>query len=51
MTFHLMFVHNTFNSVLIAEWSPFGERLPIRLAGCSHSIQFIYNFSYFPCWF
>ena len=23
--FHLMFVHYTFSSVLVAEWTPFGE--------------------------
>ena len=25
VVFHLMFVHYTFSSVLVAEWSPFGK--------------------------
>ena len=29
MTFHLMFVHNTFSSVWVAEWPPFGKELPL----------------------
>ena len=36
--FHLVFVHNTFSSVWVAEWSPFGKELPTRLAVCSHCI-------------
>ena len=28
--FHLMFVHYTFSSVLVAEWSPFGKKLRTR---------------------
>ena len=32
--FHFMFVH-TFGSVWVAEWPPFGEWLPARLAICS----------------
>ena len=38
MTFHLMVVHNTFSSVWVAEWLPFGKELPTRLAMCSHCI-------------
>ena len=46
--FHLMFVHYTFSSVLAAEWPPFGEKLPTRLAICSH-FSFVYlYFYYFP---
>ena len=30
--FHPMFVHYTFSSVWVAEWPPFGEKLPARLA-------------------
>ena len=42
---HLMFVHYTFSSVWVAEWSPFGKQLPARSAICSHcllSICYIY---------
>ena len=28
--FHLMFVHYTFSSVWVAEWPPFGKKLPAR---------------------
>ena len=31
MTFHLMFVHNTFSLVLVAEWPPSGKELPLGL--------------------
>ena len=51
VTFHPMFVHNTFSSVWVAEWPPFGKELPARLAVCSHCILSICNFSYFPSWF
>ena len=27
--FHLMFVHYTFSSVWVAEWPPFGKKLPL----------------------
>ena len=46
--FHLMFVHNTFSLVWVAEWPPFGKELPNPLALCSHCILPIGNFSYFP---
>ena len=36
--FHFMFVHYTFSSVCVAEWPPFGKKLPARLAICSHYI-------------
>ena len=48
VTFYLMCVHYTFNSVLVAEWPPFGKELPFRLAVSSHCILSICNFSYFP---
>ena len=51
MTFHLMFVHNTFSSVWVAELPSFGKELPTRLAECSNCILSICNFSYFPFWF
>ena len=35
MTFHLMFVHDTFSSVWIAEWPPFVF---------SHCVFFIFGF-------
>ena len=35
MTFHLMFVHIIFSSVLVAEWPPFGKVLPPWLTICS----------------
>ena len=42
MMFHLMFVHYTFSSVLVAEWPRewprFGNLLPTRLAICTHCI-------------
>ena len=41
--FHLMFVHYTFSSVWVAEWPPFGKKLPARLAIGSHSILSICN--------
>ena len=46
--FHFMFVHYTFRSVWVAEWPPFGKKLPARLAICSHCILsfcYIYLFS------
>ena len=46
--FHFMFVHYTFSSVLVAEWPPFGEKLPARLAICSHCILSICNIYLFP---
>ena len=46
--FHLMFVHHTFSSVLVAEWPPFVKKLPARLATCSHCILFICNIYLFP---
>ena len=42
-----MFVHYTFSSVFVADWSPFGKEMPIWLAVCSHFILSICNFSYF----
>ena len=41
--FHFMFVHYTFSSVWVAEWPPFGKKLPARLAICSHCILSICN--------
>ena len=46
MTFHLMFVHNTFSSVWVAELPPFGKKLSTRLVVCSHCILSICNFSF-----
>ena len=43
MVFHFMFVHYTFSSVCVAEWPPFGKKLPARLATCSHCILSICN--------
>ena len=31
MTFHLIFVHITFSSVMVAEWPSFGKELLTRL--------------------
>ena len=50
MTFHLMFVHNTFSSAWVAKWPYFGKELPTRLAMCFHcilSILSIFSFSRF----
>ena len=46
--FHLMFVHYTLSSVLVAEWPPFGKQLPARLAICPHCLLSICNFYLFP---
>ena len=46
--FHFMFVHYTFSSVWVAEWPPFGKKLPARLAICSHCILSIFNIYLFP---
>ena len=46
--FHFMFVHYTFSSVWVAEWSPFGKWLPTRLAICPHCILSICNSYLFP---
>ena len=43
--FHFMFFNYTLSSVWVAEWPPFGKKLPARLAICSHcflSICYIY---------
>ena len=46
--FNFMFVHYTFNSVWVAEWSPFWKYLPARIAFCSHCILSICNIYLFP---
>ena len=46
--FHFMFVHYTFSSVWVAEWPPFGKKLPARLAMCSHCMLSICNIYLFP---
>ena len=46
--FHFMFVHYTFSSVWVAEWPPFGKKLPAWLAICSHCILSICNIYLFP---
>ena len=46
--FHFMFVHYYFSSVLVAEWPPFGKKLPARLAICSHCIMSFCNIYLFP---
>ena len=43
-----MFVHYTFSSVWVAEWPPFGKKLPAWLAICSHCILSICNIYLFP---
>ena len=45
---HFMFVHYTFSSVLVAEWPPFGKKLPARSAICSPCILSICNIYLFP---
>ena len=37
-----LFVHYTFSSILVAEWPPFGQSLPTRLAICSDSFVYLY---------
>ena len=39
--FHLLFVHCTFSSVLVAEWPPFWE-IAARLVGHLFSLSFVY---------
>ena len=48
--FHLMFVHYTFSSVWVAEWPPFGKKLPTRFTICSRCLLFVYDI-YFQFWF
>ena len=43
-----MFVHYTLSSVWVAEWPPFGKKLPARLSICSHCLMSICNFYLFP---
>ena len=43
-----MCVHYTFSSVWVAEWPPFGKKLPARLAICAHCILSICNIYLFP---
>ena len=45
--FHLIFVYYTFSSVWVAEWPPFGKKLPTRLALCPHCLLPICNFYLF----
>ena len=45
---HFMFFHNTFSSILVTEWPPFGKKLPARLAICSPCILSICNIYLFP---
>ena len=47
VTFHRMFVHIIFSSVLVAEWPPFGKELLNQLTLCSLCIL-TFNFSYLP---
>ena len=47
--FHLKLVNYTFKSVWVAEWPPFGKKLPARLTIiCSHCLFSICNIIYFP---
>ena len=48
MVFHLMFVHNTFSAILVAECPLLWKLLPARLAICSHCLLSIFNFYLFP---
>ena len=45
--FHFMFVHYTISSVWVAEWPPFGKKLPARVTHCSHFLS-ICNIYVFP---
>ena len=49
--FHFMFVHYTFSSVWVAEWPPFGKKLPARLAVVLIVFCIFVIFIYFPFWF
>ena len=51
MKFHLMCVHITFSSVLVAEWPPFGKTLLTWVTIYSLCILTICNNSYFSFWF
>ena len=48
MTFVLLFVHNTFSLVWVAEWPPLGKELSTRLAVCSHCLLSVFNSRFFP---
>ena len=48
MTFVLLFLHNTFSLVWVAEWPPLGKELSTRVAVCSHCLLSVFNFSFFP---
>ena len=46
--FHLVSDQYTFSSVWVAEWPPFGKKLPVRLAICSRCLLSICNIYLFP---
>ena len=46
--FHFMFAHYAFSSIWVAEWPPFGKKLPAWLAIFSHCILSICNIYLFP---
>ena len=46
--FHFMFVNYTFSSVKVAEWPPFGKKLPARLAIVLIVFCLFVIFIYFP---
>ena len=48
VTFHFMSLHYFFSSFWVAEWPPFGKKLPARLAICYHCILSICNIYLFP---
>ena len=48
---HFMFVHYTFSSVWVTEWSPFGKKLPAQLVICFHCILSICNIYLSPVLF
>ena len=43
---HLRFVHYTFSSVWVAEWPPFGKKLPARLIVFCLFVIFISRFGF-----
>ena len=47
MTFHLTHVHIIFSSVWVAEWPPFGKKLPSWLTMFSFYFEYLY-FKLFP---
>ena len=50
--FHLIFIHYTFSTVLVAEWPPFLGEIAAHSVGHLYFLYFVYlYFIHFPFWF